>query len=159
VESYTVYAAKDSGAFQPIGSTTADSMLVNLDMYTHKYSFYALAKDNVGNVETTRPAPAISDITNGVGEAVIPTEFALYQNYPNPFNPATEIAFSLSVKVRATLRIYDMLGREIATLIDEEKNPGRYSIRWDAGRYASGVYFYRLIAGDFVQTRKLSLIK
>ncbi|MDP2886344.1 MAG: T9SS type A sorting domain-containing protein [Ignavibacteria bacterium] len=169
VESYTVYAAKDSGAFQPIGSTIADSMVVNLDMYTHKYSFYALAKDNVGNVETTRPSPVTSDITNGVGESenVIPTECALSQNFPNPFNPTTEITFSLSAKVRATLRIYDMLGREIATLLDDEKSPGKYTVKWDAGKNSSGVYFYRLIAGDastgsarsFVQTRKLMLLK
>jgi|GEM_PF-1206245 len=161
VESYTLYAAKDSGAFQPIGSTTADSMLVNVDMYTHKYSFYALSKDNVGNVETTRPAPVTSDITNGVGDAkeVIPTEFALLQNYPNPFNPSTEITFTLSAQVRATLRIYDMLGREIATLLDDEKSPGKYTVKWDAGKNSSGVYFYRLIAGDFLQTRKLMLLK
>lgn len=161
VQSYTLYAAKDSGAYQAIGSTNADSMTVNVDMYTHKYSFYALAKDNVGNVEITRPTPVMSDITNGVGETeeTIPTEFALHQNYPNPFNPATEIAFSLSAKVRATLRIYDMLGREVATLVDEEKTPGKYTMKWDAGRHASGVYFYRLVAGDFVQTRKLMLVK
>jgi hypothetical protein len=161
VQSYTVYAAKDSGAFQAIGSTTADSMVVNVDMYTHRYSFYALAMDNVGNVETTRPTPVISDITNSVekAEGVIPTEFALYQNYPNPFNPTTEIVFSLSVTVKATLRIYDMLGREIVTLVDEQKTPGRYTVRWDAGRFASGVYFYRLVAGDFVQTRRLTFIK
>jgi len=161
VQSYTVYASKDSGAYQAIGSTTADSMVVNLDMYSHQYSFYALAKDNVGNVEITRPTPVSSDITNGVGdeEKFIPNEFALHQNYPNPFNPATEIAFSLSAKVRATLRVYDMLGREIATLIDDERTPGKYTVKWDAGRCASGVYFYRLIAGDFVQTRKLVLLK
>jgi hypothetical protein len=61
--------------------------------------------------------------------------------------------------VHATLKIYDMLGREISTLIDEEKNPGRYTVKWDATKVASGVYFYRLIAGDFVQTRRLSFIK
>lgn len=161
VHSYTVYASKDSGVYQAIGSTTADSMVINLDMYSHKYSFYALAKDNVGNVEITRPTPVSSDITNGVSEeeGTLPLEFALHQNYPNPFNPATEITFSLSAKIRATLKIYDMLGREITTLIDEEKTPGKYNVRWDAGRYASGVYFYRLVAGGFVQTKKLVLLK
>ena len=160
VESVALYASKDGGPFDVVGETAADSLVVPVEAGTHRYSFYALAKDNVGNVESARPALVTSDIVNDAEETVsVPIEFSLSQNYPNPFNPTTEIAFSLSVKVRATLRIYDMLGREIATLIDEEKNPGRYSIRWDAGRYASGVYFYRLIAGDFVQTRKLSLIK
>jgi photosystem II stability/assembly factor-like uncharacterized protein len=89
----------------------------------------------------------------------IPLVCNLKQNYPNPFNPATGIAFSVSAKVRASLKIYDMLGREVETLVEEVKSPGRYTVRWDAGKFASGVYFYRLIAGDFVQTRKLTLMK
>jgi hypothetical protein len=160
VESVALYASKDGGAFSLVGETEADSLIVPVEFGTHRYSFYALAKDNVGNVETARPALVTSDVVNDVKETVsVPIEFSLSQNYPNPFNPTTEISFSLSVKVRTTLKIYDMLGREIAMLLDEEKNPGKYSLRWDAGRYASGVYFYRLIAGDFVQTRKLTLIK
>ncbi|MCX6133772.1 MAG: T9SS type A sorting domain-containing protein [Ignavibacteriales bacterium] len=161
VESYTVYAAKDSGTYQAIGSTTADSMVVNLDMYTHKYSFYALSKDNVGNVETARPTPISSDITNGVGESdrVTPVEFALDQNYPNPFNPSTTIAYTLASEVRASLKIYDVLGREVAGLLDEEQTPGKHSVIWDATRLSSGIYFYRLTAGDFIQTRKLVLLK
>ncbi len=161
VESYTLYAAKDSGAFAPIGSTTADSMVVNVDTYTHRYSFYALAKDNVGNVETTRPAPVTSDITNGVGGSgeSIPAEFALYQNYPNPFNPTTTIAYTLAAKVRASLKIYDVLGREIVSLLDEEQLPGKHFVKWDAGKVSSGVYFYRLAADDFVQTHKLVILK
>jgi hypothetical protein len=160
VESVALYASKDGGPYALVGEAAADSLVVPVDAGSHRYSFYALAKDNVGNVESARPAPVVSDVVNGVEEnAALPMEFSLSQNYPNPFNPATEIAFSLSLKVRATLRIYDMLGREIETLMDEEKNPGRYSVRWNAGRCASGVYFYRLIAGDFVQTRKLMLMK
>jgi uncharacterized membrane protein len=161
VQSYTVYAQKDSGAYVPIGTTSADSMVVNVDMYTHTYSFYVLAKDFVGNVEIKRPTPVSSRVTNGIGAEVeaLPQEFALYQNYPNPFNPATEIAFNLSAKVRATIKIFDMLGREIATLVDEEKAPGKYTVRWEAGKNATGIYFYRLVAGDFVQTRKLVLLK
>jgi len=161
VQSYTVYAQKDSGAYVPIGTTSADSMVVNVDMYTHTYSFYVLAKDFVGNVEIKRPTPVSSRVTNGVGDAEssLPEEFSLSQNYPNPFNPSTAIMFSLSQKVRATLRVYDMLGREVATLVDDERAAGNYSVIWDAGRHASGIYFYRLVAGDFVQTRKLMLVK
>jgi hypothetical protein len=156
-----VYAQKDSGAYVPIGTTSADSMVVNVDMYTHTYSFYVLAKDFVGNVEIKRPTPVSSRVTNGVGDAEssLPEEFSLSQNYPNPFNPSTAIMFSLSQKVRATLRVYDMLGREVATLVDDERAAGNYSVIWDAGRHASGIYFYRLVAGDFVQTRKLMLVK
>ena len=102
----------------------------------------------------------IRDRATGVQEKdVVPLTFSLSQNYPNPFNPTTEIVFSLSAAVKATLRIYDMLGRVVATLIDEQKSPGRYTVRWDAGKHASGVYFYRLIAGDFVQTQRMTIIK
>ena len=161
VESYTLYAMKDSGAYQAIGTTNADSMLVNADMYTHRYSFYALAKDYVGNVEITRPTPVSSDITNGISEShgSVPTEFTLSQNYPNPFNPSTTIMVGISAQVRASLKVYDMLGREITTLFDEEIVPGTYSVTWEAGGQPTGVYFYRLVAGDFVQTRKLVLVK
>ncbi|MCX6142658.1 MAG: T9SS type A sorting domain-containing protein, partial [Ignavibacteriales bacterium] len=160
VESVALYASKDGASFNQVGETEADSLVVPVEAGTHRYSFYALARDNVGNVESVRPSPVTSDIVNDVEEKVaVPTEFSLSQNYPNPFNPTTEIVFSVSVAVKATLRIYDMLGREITTLVDEVKSPGRYTLRWDAGKSASGVYFYRLIAGDFVQTRRLTFIK
>ncbi len=160
VASATVFASKDGGPFVSVGTSSTDSLVFTPSSGSHKYTFYALAKDNVGNVESVRPALVTSDIVNDVEEKItVPTEFSLYQNYPNPFNPTTEIVFSVSVAVKATLRIYDMLGREIATLVDEVKSPGRYTVRWDAGKNASGVYFYRLIAGDFVQTRRLVFIK
>jgi len=89
----------------------------------------------------------------------IPLAFNLNQNYPNPFNPSTKIDFQISMKEHVTLKIYDMLGREIATLVDEQKPAGKYSIRFDAGTLADGVYFYRIIAGNFVGTKKLILLK
>ncbi|MCX6143849.1 MAG: aryl-sulfate sulfotransferase [Ignavibacteriales bacterium] len=124
-------------------------------------SSYTLRITNLNDTTVVGDSPKFTLlIATGVQDKdVVPLTFSLYQNYPNPFNPTTEIVFSLSVTVKATLRIYDMLGREIATLIDEEKNPGRYTVRWDAGKVASGVYFYRLIAGDFVQTRRMALIE
>jgi hypothetical protein len=160
VGSTTVYQSEDGGTFTAVGTTNADSLVVSVDGGSHRYSYYALATDNVGNMESVRPLVVTTDIVNDISTASsVPLEFSLSQNYPNPFNPTTQIVFSLSAPVRATLKIYDMLGREIATLIDEQKNPGRYTVRWDASRVASGVYFYRLIAGDFVQTRRLSFIK
>jgi hypothetical protein len=89
----------------------------------------------------------------------VPLTFSLSQNYPNPFNPSTEIAFSLSTRAKINLTVFDMLGRIVATLIDGEKNPGRYTVKWDAGSVPSGVYFYRLAAGEVVQIRKMTLIR
>lgn len=85
--------------------------------------------------------------------------FALNQNYPNPFNPSTSISFSLSSKSFASLKVYDLIGREVATIVSEELPAGSYSKRWNAAALPSGVYFYRLQAGEFVQVKKLLLLK
>jgi hypothetical protein len=104
---------------------------------------------------------AVEEITERV-----PTEFALEQNYPNPFNPTTRIAFSIeSAKgrtgepARVTLTVHDVLGREVATLVNASLNPGKYAITFDASKLSSGVYFYQLRAGGFVSTRKMILAK
>ncbi|HEY4612931.1 MAG TPA: T9SS type A sorting domain-containing protein [Bacteroidota bacterium] len=88
-----------------------------------------------------------------------PKEFALLQNYPNPFNPTTVISYQLPVDSRVSLRVYDLLGREVATLIDGEVRAGSYTTQWDATNLQSGVYFYRLQTGQFVETRKMLLLK
>jgi hypothetical protein len=95
----------------------------------------------------------------------LPREYTLSQNYPNPFNPTTTVEFTLPERVGVSLKIYDILGREVATLLNgEEMNPGRYTVRW-LGRtdygipVATGVYFYRIVAGGFVQVKKMVLIR
>jgi enterochelin esterase-like enzyme len=90
-----------------------------------------------------------------------PMSFTLQQNYPNPFNPSTTISFTIPPGTygRTSLQVYDLLGREVATLLNEEKSAGAYTVQWDAGGVSSGVYFYRLRAGDFVQTRKMLLMR
>lgn len=89
----------------------------------------------------------------------IPTEFALRQNFPNPFNPSTTIQFDLPIAAQTRLVIYDLLGKEVAVLIDEEKKAGRYNINFAASGLSTGVYFYRLSAGSFTQVKKLLLVK
>lgn len=100
----------------------------------------------------------------GVEETVIPTEFALGQNYPNPFNPATVINFDLPQEVYVTIKIYDMLGREVKTLIADTKAAGSYSVQWagdnnSGSTVSAGTYLYRIAAGNFVQTRKMVYLK
>ncbi len=109
------------------------------------------------------------DITSDVNETklLLTREFMLYQNYPNPFNPVTKIKYTIPhVKTgytpslqNVTLKIYDILGKEITTLINEEQQPGYYTINFDASQFTSGIYFYELRAGDFISTRKMCLIK
>ena len=90
---------------------------------------------------------------------IIPNSISLYQNYPNPFNPSTIISFSLPERSDVVLKIYDLIGKEISTLVNEELCEGKHEVNFDASRFSSGVYFYKLTAGDFIQTKKMILIK
>jgi len=85
--------------------------------------------------------------------------FRLEQNYPNPFNPTTQISYTLAKASNVSLKIYDILGREVATLVNGKNQPGQHSVSWNALTVPSGVYFYRIVAGDFVQTKKMVLVK
>jgi len=94
----------------------------------------------------------------------IPKEYSLHQNYPNPFNPSTKIKLSIPSNVKGEtsnvkLFIYDVLGKEIATLVNEQLNPGTYEVEWNAGNYPSGIYFYTLTTSSFTQTKKMVLEK
>jgi hypothetical protein len=89
----------------------------------------------------------------------IPTVFSLAQNYPNPFNPSTTISFSLPSKSFVSLKIFDLIGREVSTVVSEELSAGRYAKQWIANGMPSGVYFYRLQAGSFTETKKLVLLR
>jgi hypothetical protein len=93
------------------------------------------------------------------GQPEVPVSYSLSQNYPNPFNPSTTIRFALPKSGLVELRVYNTLGQEVATLVNEERNAGTYSAQWNAGSLASGVYFYRLEVGSFVDTKKLLLVK
>jgi hypothetical protein len=100
-----------------------------------------------------------TSVENGLNQ--IPAEFSLEQNYPNPFNPETVIRYQLSADSHVSLKIYDLLGREIATLIDEFQRSGIYRTVFSAqhSSLSSGIYFYRLAADKFIQTKKMLLIK
>ncbi len=92
-------------------------------------------------------------------ENITITDYMLFQNYPNPFNPVTIIQYSIPKISKVTLKIYDILGCEISTLINEEKPAGFYKVNWNASSYPSGVYFYKIRAGSFMETRKMILLK
>ena len=88
-----------------------------------------------------------------------PTKFTVEQNYPNPFNPSTKIEYSIPQSADVTLKIFNTLGEEIETLVNEVKPAGTYELNWNASNLPSGVYFYRLQANDFIQTNKMILLK
>jgi predicted acyl esterase len=94
-------------------------------------------------------------------EGTLPNTYALSQNYPNPFNPVTKISFNLpkDFSGNVTLKIYDMTGREVAQLMNENLTTGMYEVKWDAAKYSSGIYFYKLSAGSFSDVKKMMLVK
>jgi photosystem II stability/assembly factor-like uncharacterized protein len=89
----------------------------------------------------------------------VPDNYSLHQNYPNPFNPSTNIKFEILKNENVTLTIYDMLGREISTLVNEKLQPGTYEVTFDGSNLPSGAYFYKLTSGNFVETKKMLMIK
>ena len=88
-----------------------------------------------------------------------PDSYNLTQNFPNPFNPTTSIRYSIPKRSNVTLKVYDILGNEVATLVNEEKNQGVYTVSFNAAGLASGIYFYTLRADGFVQTKKMLFLK
>jgi len=92
-------------------------------------------------------------------ENIQPSTHVLYQNYPNPFNPRTIINYELRITNEVDLSIYNVLGQKVATLISKKQTAGHHQVEWDASRYASGVYYYVLIAGEFRDVKKMVLIK
>ena len=121
----------------------------------NKYSAFAYAGQGPTNLYFNQ-----ENLQTGIrnlGE--IPVKFELMQNYPNPFNPVTTIRFSINKDEDVKLKIYDVLGNEVATIVNERLSANTYDISWDASSYSSGVYFYRIIAGNDVSVKKMMLVK
>jgi len=148
-----IYRSLDNGAsWTSIGSTGQDTLFA---LFASDSSLIA---GSWGKISTR----SLSQLVTSVGEqstSSAPTAFSLLQNYPNPFNPSTTINYELPTSSLVTLKVFDLLGREVAILANEEKTAGRYSVRWNAGNMSSGVYFYRLDAGAFSETKKLLLLR
>ena len=136
----------------------------NLSTGDHiEIGFAILAASNLTNLQANCDL-AISDWNSGIVDVkeVIEgqiTQYKLYQNYPNPFNPSTSITFSLPKTSFVTLTIYDLLGKELESLINKELGSGTHVLTWDASPYPSGIYFYKLHAGNFWETKKMLFLK
>lgn len=107
---------------------------------------------------------SIGSATDGGEKILLPTQFELAQNYPNPFNPSTVISFSLTQNSFVSLKVFDILGREVKTLVGKEMSAGNYSVNWEGDDAAgnlvtTGTYIYRLTAGNFLSSRKMVLVK
>ncbi len=185
---YVVVEASDGGDWIPLGDgydSRLDSKWKNAydngtdgdsTMY-RKHTINLLSYFNIGATIIIRFRLFADQFVTGWGWAIdnvkiqpqfvvgvkdnekVPAEFSLEQNYPNPFNPSTTIKFSVPQKSNVTLKIYNSLGELVTTLVNAEKSPGIYSVNWDAANVASGIYYYRLEAGDFKMTKKMILMK
>jgi hypothetical protein len=122
---------------------------------TSKYSSFAYSGQGPSNIYFNS-----EQLVTGIPpQGEIPAVYSLNQNYPNPFNPATSIGFNLPKAGFVSLKVYDVLGNEIATLVNENMNANSYLVTWDASAFASGVYFYKLVSDDFTDVKKMMLVK
>ncbi|MDP1995170.1 MAG: T9SS type A sorting domain-containing protein [Ignavibacteria bacterium] len=112
-----------------------------------------------GGFFATINSKLITSTENNYVRTDVPQQYLLSQNYPNPFNPTTIINYSVPKQSNVILIIYDALGREVANLVNEEKPAGNYSIEFNAANLSSGIYFYQIRAGEFVQTKKMILLR
>ncbi len=138
------------------------------DVIFLEYHYYAQGVGMILNVRVKPDSDAHTDaligysaVTSVHGESTTntPSRFGLSQNYPNPFNPTTVISYQLSVFSNVTLKVYDVLGREVGTLVNERQTAGSHSVTFNAANLPSGVYFYHLQAGSYGNTKKLLLLK
>lgn len=147
-----VFFSSDSGNYW----TPSNIGLTNLTIHAlaTDSNGYVYASTDSGMFRTNQSTTSVEEKTRA-----LPTIYSLDQNYPNPFNPSTTISFSLSSQSYVSLKIYDIIGREVTTLVSEVLSPGVYSRQWNAERTSSGIYFYRLHAATYIETKKLMLLK
>jgi len=122
---------------------------------------YDRAAGNTGTLQQWSMKVIMSTNPTGINEigSTTPNEFSLSQNYPNPFNPSTSIRYRVSSISNVSLKVYDVLGKEVATLVYEEKPAGNYEVQFDGSNLSSGVYFYQLKSGEYIDTKKFVLLK
>jgi hypothetical protein len=141
------------------GTILSDSVYCITGTLGQPFIGVAQSPSNANNVgfwylASPRLITSVEQTTNNV-----PKEFRLEQNFPNPFNPSTTIQFALPQRSRVTVMLFDILGRQVATLVDEELETGVHKVVFDAKELANGMYFYRIRAEGFVETKKLILLK
>lgn len=152
-----IYLSSNNGSAWSVQYTAPSGVYTNLFLTSYNMFMYAVRSD--GGISKYLIMVGIHPISSEV-----PEKFSLYQNYPNPFNPQTKIKFDIPADGKretsnVKLIIYDLLGREVTTLVNEELRPGTYEADWDGSNYSSGVYFYKIISNEFTETRKMVLMK
>jgi hypothetical protein len=141
------------------GDSARISLVIIAPDESGHYSADIILDSNDPDSSITRLHVMLDILTGVTEENSLPTVYSLYNNYPNPFNPATTIQYDIPEQSYVIIKIYNIVGEEVTTLLNEEQNAGRYQLQWNAKQLASGVYFYRIQAGSFVDTKKMLLLK
>lgn len=167
--SYRVQVATSGNMSTPVVDTTTVDTILQVGPFAANLRHYwrvSASNDSGTSAYSTTAAFVTGDQVLAVEQSAgISTAYVLSQNYPNPFNPSTTVRFDVPKEAHVTIRIYDILGRVLATLVDGNRDPGRYSVRWDPSDLGVGVYFYRMEArshdgsGDFISVKKLLYMK
>jgi hypothetical protein len=158
----TIFAATEDGVYSTndYGANWND---INTDMgnmcTTDLFITGALLFASTDNGLWKRPLAEITSIDGKKTNESLPRKFSLSQNYPNPFNPTTSIHYQLKTKSHVQLTIFDITGREVKKLVNQSQNPGQYSVNFNAGNFASGIYIYRLKTDSFERSRKMILLR
>lgn len=163
-----------NGTYNPAGFVAGITWWCIFDWYTHQQSsgFQSMGLIRMNRTEAKPVKTTLSNMYKQYSNfseyitkvetkpsVVVPNAFSLDQNHPNPFNPSTTISFSLPTAAQVQIKIFDVIGKEIATLVNERMDAGTYSTVWDAASVPSGIYFYQLRAGKYLQTKKMLLLK
>jgi hypothetical protein len=159
VSSHSTFTARPTVKNIPPGQSLTDTLRFAPITVGADSALIVIQSNSGSSPDTIKVAGIAIPTTSVENISEIPTEYALSQNYPNPFNPSTNIAFSIPTKSFVLLKVFDLVGREVATLIHQEKPVGTYHVTFDAGKLPSGIYLYRLTAGDFTQVKKMLLVK
>ena len=166
---YLVYYGSESGVYDGVDANEGESPITistfeefelsGLPDGGSQYFFVVRAFDLSGNISEASNEATTTITTDILNEHQTPSTYSIEQNYPNPFNPTTSISYKVPEAANVQITLYDMLGRKLSTLVNERKSAGAYQLTLDMSSYSSGIYLYRMQAGNFVQTRRLTLIK
>lgn len=158
---HTTTCDGSTGTSRPAGADPWDEFMDD----THTTFFYPVTVAGTYNYKCIPHFPTMVGTFDATVSSItqtstsLPEKFSLNQNYPNPFNPSTNIAFDIANAGFVKITIYNSLGKEVETLVNENLTPGSYQVDWNAAKVTSGVYFYRLESRDFVATKKMLLVK
>jgi len=160
ITSYTVNVSKDSLFTNMIDTTIADTTFTLVDLELDQKYYWRVRAKNILGWSNYSNSESFTATTTGIKEEIKnKINFLLNQNYPNPFNPSTIISYSIPQNSFVTLKVYDVLGNEVSTLVNETKSAGRYDVRFDASGLSNGVYFYTIKADNFNSTKKMIFMK